>query len=103
MHDSNTYYFAYYITRYLGLAIAAPTLVMSIIVYKKKKDCGFLILSCVLGYHTLDSLFGVFGKSITAIISQPPTMGYVWLLLYLPSIGALAGWTILAFRKNTGA
>lgn len=102
MQDPGFYTSALFITRSISIGIALATFALALVVYLRRREAGFLMLAVVFAYRLADTVLVAFGINITAMLMRPP-MGDRWLLVYLPSIVTLLGWSLLAFRRKKNA
>jgi hypothetical protein len=86
-----------------SLSVALLFLVM--VVYRKRKETGFLLLAFVFAYGAVSAILGAFGIHISTMLPRDQMNGHwilIYTLLYIPSVVSVIGWAFLAFRKGHG-
>jgi len=73
----------------------------SLVVYRQRKELGFLLMSIGLGVQSFMGLFGLLSQfGLSGVYQSFIKVAYP--LNYLPLVCALAGWILLS-RKKPGA
>ena len=91
---------------FVVVGLPVLTFAVSLIVYFRRKEHGFLVLAAVLGYYVVNSVLLVFfGINLTQTIYEMRSHGKVasffsTLLPHFPSILFLVGWSLLAIKKK---
>ena len=85
----------------LPSALAIATFCCAIVVWKRRKETGFLVLTLGLGLQAVATCIPAFflwqGESMSSVM-----LTYAW-LFKLPALIALVGWVLLAKKKKQDA
>ena len=75
---------------------------LTVVVYRKRKETGFLVLSIALGFQAAVGLFGVLARFglAEAYMAVMKVSAVSWLILYGPTTCVLVGWALLAKKKD---
>jgi hypothetical protein len=85
--------------------VSVALLFLVIVVYRKRKETGFLLLAFVFAYGAVSAILSAFGIHVTAMLPRDQMNGrwiLAYTLLYIPSVVSVIGWAFLAFRSDAG-